>query len=115
SLALQAPLLMALFAATRRGLGTKVRFWWIAELARPDAVLAWGVACLTSVVVAMSMSNTGSSALPAGVSSLIAAAMGVATLVFLWSASSAVALSVGAGSLASALQHWLLSRDRVTR
>jgi hypothetical protein len=33
------------------------------------------------------------------------------TLVFLWSASSAVALSVGAGSAVSVLQNWLLRRD----
>jgi hypothetical protein len=30
---------------------------------------------------------------------------------FLWTASSAVALSAGAGSLVSILQNWLLSRD----
>lgn len=36
----------------------------------------------------------------------------IATLVFIWSASSAVALSVGAGSLVSGLQNALLARDR---
>ena len=33
------------------------------------------------------------------------------TVAFLWSASSAVALSMGAGSLVNVLQNWLLSRD----
>jgi len=35
----------------------------------------------------------------------------VGTLAFLWSASSAVALSMSAGSLVSLLQNWLLARD----
>ena len=35
----------------------------------------------------------------------------IAPLVFLWTASSAVALSFGAGSLVSVLQNWLLARD----
>jgi hypothetical protein len=38
-----------------------------------------------------------------------------ATLAFLWTASSAVALSVGAGSMVSALQSWLLSRESRVR
>jgi len=33
------------------------------------------------------------------------------TTFFLWSASSAVALSMGAGSLVSLLQNWMLRRD----
>ena len=36
----------------------------------------------------------------------------VSTVVFLWSASSAVALSVGGGSLVTMLQNWLISRDK---
>jgi membrane protein insertase Oxa1/YidC/SpoIIIJ len=35
------------------------------------------------------------------------------TVAFLWTASSAVALSAGAGSLVTVLQNWLLSRDAV--
>jgi hypothetical protein len=35
----------------------------------------------------------------------------LATAAFLWTASSAVALSAGAGSLVSVLQNWLMSRD----
>jgi hypothetical protein len=44
---------------------------------------------------------------------LVLALLGVGgTLFFLWSASSAVALSLGAGSLVSGLQSWILGRDR---
>jgi hypothetical protein len=35
----------------------------------------------------------------------------VGTLAFLWTASSAIALSMGASSLAQLLQNWLLVRD----
>lgn len=108
---LQAPLFAALFSATRRGLGAKVRFLWIAELSRPDVVLAWGVSALTAVVMAGAMQNSGNGGVPAAAAPIIAVVIGIGTLVFLWSASSAVALSVGAGSLASALQAWLLARD----
>ena len=65
ALAIQAPLFAALFSATRRGLGTKVRFLWVAELARPDALLAWGVSVLTAIVMANTMAASGASTLPA--------------------------------------------------
>lgn len=108
---LQAPLFAALFSATRQGLGAKVRFLWVAELSRPDVVLAWGVSALTAVVMAGAMQKSGNGGVPAAAAPVIAAVIGIGTLVFLWSASSAVALSVGAGSLASAVQSWLLARD----
>lgn len=112
-LVIQAPVFAALFSATRRGLGSNVRFLWVAELARPDAILAVAASALTATVAANSMSGAGSGATPAVAAPIIAAVVGVTTLVFLWSASSAVALSMAAGSLSSALQSWLLARDRV--
>ncbi len=111
ALAIQAPLFAALFGATRRGLGAKVRFLWVAELARPDALLAWGVSVLTAIVMANAMSASGSSTLPANAVAVLALVVGAGTLVFLWSASSAVALSMGAGSLATLVQSWVLARE----
>ena len=111
-LVVQAPLLGALFSATRRGLGAKVRFLWIAELTRPDAVLGLGVSALTAIVMAAAAASGADKSAAGGVGAIMAAAFGIVTLVFLWSASSAVALSVGGGALASGLQTWILARDR---
>jgi YidC/Oxa1 family membrane protein insertase len=111
SLLVQMPLFGALFSATRSGLGAKIRFLWIAELARPDAVLTWTVAGLTAIVMALGAASGGDKAMNSA-APIIAAVLGGVTLVFLWSASSAVALSVGGGALASGLQSWILSRDR---
>ena len=105
----QLPLLSGLFAAVRAGLGERVGFLWVADLARPDALLVITAALLAagSMVIAPRPEGAGNSSV------LVFLTLGVGgTLFFLWSASSAVALSVGAGSLVSALQSWLLARDR---
>ncbi len=112
-LLIQLPLLSALFAAVRAGLGARVRFLWIGNLALPDAILTAVVTLLaagTMLLMPRPASATGTSqmvAMPLIVSG--------ATLVFLWSASSAVALSIGAGSLVSGLQSWILARDAKPR
>ena len=100
------PLLGGLFAAVRNGLGAKVRFLWIADLSRGDILL-------TSLVVGIA--GAANSLLPAPAGSpgsrvMTFVLMGL-TLMFLWSASSAVAISVGAGSAVTALQKWILRRD----
>ena len=106
----QAPLLGGLFAAVRGGLGARVPFLWIGNLARPDALLVSVVALLAGAVFAIPRPQST----PGAPTSLSMVVIGmVATLVFIWSASSAVALSVGAGSLVSGLQNWLLARDRI--
>jgi YidC/Oxa1 family membrane protein insertase len=105
--AIQAPLLSGLFSAVRRGLGTKVPFLWIGDLARPDATLMLGIAALTALGIAQTPAAPGQSGPQTG---LMVVSVGV-TLVVLWSASSAVALSFGASSVVSLLQNWLLSRD----
>jgi YidC/Oxa1 family membrane protein insertase len=112
ALLLQMPLFAALFSATRRGLGTKVRFLWVAELARPDAILTLVVSVLTAAVMSSAVATSSNSSAPGNAALGLVVVVGVATLVFLWSASSAVALSVGAGSAASALQNWLLKRSQ---
>lgn len=104
----QAPLLGGLLAAVRGGLGARARFLWIADLSRPDALLVGVVAMLTGAIVSIPGLQSGASA----PSTILALALGVGgTVFFLWSASSAVALSFGAGSLVSAVQNWLVSRE----
>jgi len=106
SIAIQLPLLGALFSAVRDGLGARIRFLWIGDLSRPDAIL------LAVVSAIAGLSAIAPSAPGADVSPRIAATMAaIVTLVVFWSASSAVALSVGAGSAVSILQNWLLRRD----
>lgn len=100
----QMPLLGALFSAVRNGLGQRVRFLWIADLSRADGAL---------ILVATGVAGIAASLAPGAAAPnkvLVVAAMGL-TLAFLWSASSAVALSVGAGSAVSMFQGWLIRRD----
>ena len=47
-MAVQFPVLGGLFAAVRNGLGAKVRFLWVADLARPDGALLLVIAALTA-------------------------------------------------------------------
>lgn len=110
SMAVQMPLLGGLFAAVRGGLGARVRFLWIADLTRFDAIL---VSAVVAMAGAASWVAPGAPATPGGRVAMLVA-MG-ATLAFLWSASSAVALSVGAGSAVSILQSWLIRRDARSR
>lgn len=105
-MAVQLPILGGVFAAVRSGLGARVRFLWVADLARPDAILLAAVVVLGGAALATAPAAPGQPALPSA-TWIIA---GGATLLFLWSASSAVALSVGAGSLISMLQNRLLAR-----
>jgi len=107
SAAIQIPLLGALFSAVRTGLGARVRFLWIADLSRVDGLLLILVTSLAGFAAALTPAAPASPAGPRAITLTIAAT----TLVFLWSASSAVALSVGAGSAVSLLQNWLLHRD----
>jgi YidC/Oxa1 family membrane protein insertase len=107
SLIIQLPLLGALFGAIQRGLGERVRFLWIADLSRGDALMTVLVSALTGIAAAIAPVAPGS---PISARFLVAAAIG-GTLVFLWSASSAIALSVGAGAATSVLQNWLIRRE----
>jgi membrane protein insertase Oxa1/YidC/SpoIIIJ len=109
--AIQLPLLSGLFAAVRRGLGSNVRCLWVHDLALPDTLLVLGVALATALGVASTPAVSGRGSSSAAM--IIATVLG--TMFFLWSASSAVALSMGAGSLVSLLQNWMLSRDARVR
>ena len=105
--AVQMPLLGGLLAAVRNGLGAKVRFLWVADLARPDLTLLLGIAALTAWGVASAPTSPGQSSQQ---NIMMIAAVG-STMFFLWSVSAAMALSVGAGSAVSLLQNWILSRE----
>ncbi len=111
TMAIQMPMLGALFAAVRTGLGSKMRFLWVADLARPDAVLAVAAAALTAVVSIGAMQSPSASSGSAPGTAILVSVIAASTLLFVWSSSAAVALSVGGGALVSALQTWLLSRD----
>ena len=105
--AIQMPILGGLLAAVRKGLGAKVRFLWIPDLARPDGALLLGVTALSAWMASSTPPAPGQTTTPTAVV-VIAVSL---TLVFLWSASSALAVSMGASSLVSLLQNWLLARD----
>jgi YidC/Oxa1 family membrane protein insertase len=106
-IAIQFPLLTGLFAAVRRGLGTKVRFLWVPDLARPDMILLAAVAATTAWGMMSAQATPGRGA----PSTAMVVVMVLGSIAFLWTASSAVALSMGASSLVNVLQNWLLSRD----
>ena len=106
---IQIPLLGGLFAAVRAGLGARVRFLWIRNLAAPDVPLTALVTMLAAALMVWGSRGQAPTS-PASASVLLLIGVG-GTLFFLWSASSAVALSFGAGSLVSGLQTWLLIRD----
>jgi YidC/Oxa1 family membrane protein insertase len=107
-IAVQLPLLSGLFAAVRTGLGSKVRFLWVADLARPEGLLALGVTALT----AWSVSTTPSHGASSGVPTVMLVVSLIGTGVLLLTTSSAVALSMGAGSFVSVLQNWILAREQ---
>ena len=108
-LLVQLPLFAGLFAAVRAGLGARVRFLWIRNLALPDVLLIALVTLLTAGAMAWGLRAQGPTT---AANTRVFLLLGIGgTLFFLWSASSAVALSVGAGSLVSGLQTWILSRE----
>ena len=106
--AIQLPLLGALFSAVRNGLGAKVRFLWVPDLARPDGVLVLIVAAVAALGFSVGPTTPGHS----GAQTAIMMASVLGTVAFLWSASSAFALAVGANSAVSVLQFVLLRRKK---
>jgi len=103
----QAPILAGLFGAVRSGLGQRVRFAWLADLARPSLPLILGVSALSAVgalIVPVPAAQPSATLMTVMVATLFA-------VFFLWSASSAVALSWASGSLVTILQNMILARD----
>jgi membrane protein insertase Oxa1/YidC/SpoIIIJ len=105
AIGVQTPVLFALFAAVRKGLGSGVRFLWVSDLARADVRLALFVTLLTGIAVATASSAPAQQAQASG-----AHGGRPGTAAFLWTTASSVALSVGAGAASRLLQNWLLMR-----
>src|SRR5689334_92598 len=63
-LLIQLPLLSGVFSAVRAGLGSRVRFLWIADLARPNSTLLVIVTLLTGSVVLLSPKPVAPTAAP---------------------------------------------------
>ena len=103
----QWPLMAALFTAVRKGLGGKVPFLWVADLARPDRWLVT-IATLLAAIASAALMPHGTAKGTAQTMLVISA---VGTFAFLWFASSAIAISYGAGSVAALLQGWLMRRE----
>jgi len=108
SVALQAPVLFALFSAVRQGLGSGIRFLWIRDLAKADVALAILVTVLTAIAVSTAPSTTPN----AQQAQIMLAVAVLGTALFLWTTASTVALSVGAGAAVSLLQNWIVRRTR---
>ncbi|HYV95825.1 MAG TPA: YidC/Oxa1 family membrane protein insertase [Gemmatimonadaceae bacterium] len=107
AVAAQWPLFAGLFSAVRRGLGAKIRFLWIADLATPNALLVAVIAGVSALAAALAPAAAPRAGANAGMI-LIATTV---TVIFLATTSSALALSVGTGSAISALQNWMLKRE----
>jgi YidC/Oxa1 family membrane protein insertase len=103
----QWPLFAALFGAVRKGLGVRVPFLWVSDLARPDRWLV-GVATLLAATASTALIPRES---PKGTAETMVVVSSVMTFAFLWFASSAIAISYGAGSVAGLLQGWLARRE----
>ena len=104
----QLPLGGALYHAIRTGLGVGQRFLWLADLGRPDAMVAGIVALLAAGSVAASgqgASANGSAATWAGM--LVS---GVVSLLIVWRLAAGVGLYWGASSLVGIVQGLLVRR-----
>jgi YidC/Oxa1 family membrane protein insertase len=100
SMIVQIPIGAALYRAFATGLGPRLAFLWVPDLARPDALIALGAATLAGVATAAAPS-----------SSRAAVATSVAlTAVLAWRLSASVGLYWVASNTVSAAQSLLLRR-----
>ena len=102
----QLPVLGALFATLRKGMGVGARFLWVRNLAMPDLTITLVVTALTVAGVALAPSadpTRRASSLP-----LLVTAVG--TFWFLSSTSALFAVASAGGSLVNLLQGFLLRR-----
>jgi len=106
--AVQAPIFGAFIAALRKGIGAGVRFLWVGDLARPDLILL-GVTC--ALMAAGISAAPAANAHPAARVLSYGVVIGI-SLALMWSSSSALVLSFGAGSAVSLLQNRILARER---
>jgi YidC/Oxa1 family membrane protein insertase len=100
----QLPVGAALYQAFARGLGPKLGFLWVGDLARPDAILAGVAASLAGLAAGLSTTSSHRSAV--AISATI-------TLLIAWRLSASVALYWIASSGVGAVQALVLRRGRV--
>jgi YidC/Oxa1 family membrane protein insertase len=99
----QLPIGAALYQAFARGLGPKLGFLWVGDLARPDAILAGVAASLAGLAAGLSTTSSHRSAV--AISATI-------TLIIAWRLSASVALYWIASSGVGAVQSLVLRRGR---
>jgi len=100
----QAPLFIGLFSAVRRGLGGAKRFLWIADLTKPDLLLASGCAVLTGLAVLLGPTPPSPNRSAAIVIPV------VFTAVLLWRVAAGVAIYAFASGLVGVAQSVLVRR-----
>lgn len=110
--AVQLPIVAAVYGAVRSGIATGAHFGWIADLARPDGLLALAVAAITGLGAYLGTKYGATPARPGVVPLLIGTAV---TLFVLWRTSAALLLSWGATACGNLLQTALLGRRRGLR
>src|SRR5689334_7951666 len=99
----QLPVGAALYQAFARGLGPKLSFLWVGDLARPDAILAGVAASLAGLAAGLGTTSSHRSAV--AISATI-------TLLIAWRLSASVALYWIASSGVGAVQALVLRRGR---
>jgi YidC/Oxa1 family membrane protein insertase len=99
---IQLPIGAALYQAFSSGLGPRLSFLWIGDLARPDAALALLAASLAGLTAALSATSTSRGAI--ALSAMI-------TLVVAWRLSASIALYWIASSGVGAVQALVLRRS----
>jgi len=99
----QLPVGAALYQAFARGLGPKLGFLWVGDLARPDAILAGVAASLAGLAAGLSTTSSHRSAV--AISATI-------TLIIAWRLSASVALYWIASSGVGAVQALVVRRGR---
>lgn len=99
---IQLPIGAALYQAFAKGLGPRLGFLWIGDLARPDAVLAAVAASLAGLTAGLSTTSSSRSAVALSVTM---------TLIIAWRLSASVALYWIASSGVGAVQALVLRRS----
>jgi YidC/Oxa1 family membrane protein insertase len=100
----QMPVFLGLFSAVRKCAALGGKFFWVQNIARPDAILALLVAAATCGAVAVTRTT------PEQNKALLLLLPAVMTIVALWQLSAGVALYWGVSSLFSVLQATIVRR-----
>lgn len=101
---IQAPILIGLFTAIKRGLGSGGPFLWIADISKPDLWLTLLVATLTYVANAINPN------LPEQARTLMILLPTVLTLVFLWQLAAGLGLYWATSNIVTIFQELILRR-----